>query len=144
MRVAQVLKPDGSNGVIWVDLPVFGTQYDYVEDNTVSSTSSSTFQLKLTETTAVIPAGDYRVTVHSEISNSTNNGEVEVEVQVDSTPRDTLAHEVSNGNQYLPFNDFFVETFTNAAHTIEVFFRKPSGGGNALIRNVRIELFRVS
>jgi len=134
-------------------LPVFGTEDDASESDGESTTTSTSFQNKLTLTTASLPIGTYRIGWYAEIKSNdgTNDG---CEGQVDLDAGTILAQVesmnadpggISGGDgHWLPMSGMKRVAFGSAAtHTIEIDFRQTSSN-TARIRRARIEIWRVA
>lgn len=125
---------------------VFGTQFQQVQDETVSTTNGTTYLNKLTLTTPVIPAGTYRIGWtwrHTVASTSTS---IQVRVQLDAT--DTLIEhqeELQDATNQISNGGFAHRTLTNAAHTITMDYRRQLGtAANVSIADTRLEIWRVA
>lgn len=148
--VGELLRWDGTD---WVNAPPFGANYQYEEDETVSTTVSTTFQNKLTLTTPSIPAGTYRIGVSYQWNHDNAGNDFEAEVQVNAVqaflhkqePKDSAGTFGSTGTsqQYLA-GHAWNEVLTAGIHTIELNYRTDSGGDESSIWNARIEFWRVS
>jgi len=123
---------------------VFGSEYQFESDESQSSTSSTSFQNKLTLTTPVVPAGDYRGEITFEVTNDSGDKPVVTEITLDNVSFNESSYAPKFENEYLMKTSFSNQTLTNDTHEIKVNFRSTSEGGTAKIRNVRIEIFRVS
>ena len=62
---------------------IFGSEYQYEADEPESTTTSTTYQNKLTLTTPSIPAGNYRGQFQVEMTNDSGDKPVEVELTID-------------------------------------------------------------
>ena len=127
-------------------ISVFGDEYQYEEDETTSATTSGTYQSKLVLTTPNIPAGNYKGSATWEMRNTADEAGVEARILIDGAPINELEYEIPEdaGGEYLLFSGFKNAALTNAAHTIELEFRRTGGSGTAQIRRARIEIFRTS
>jgi len=125
-------------------VPIFGSEYQFEADESESSTSSTSFQNKLTLTTLVIPAGDYRGEITFEVTNGSGDKPVVTEVTLDGVSFNESFYAPKFEDEYIMKTSFSNQTLTNATHEIKVNFRSTSEGGTAKIRNTRIEIFRVS
>ena len=118
----------------------FGTEFQEVSDETETSTTSSSFILKLKMTTTNLPTGTYRIGWYYEGDSSdeddTNLFHVRIDQEVPS-----LTHHGQNAanenNTFAPRSGFHYKTLTGV-HEIEIEHQ------NSSIRRARIELWRVS
>ena len=129
-----------------INARVYGTEYQKVEDLTISTTTSTTFQNKLTLTTPVIPAWEYSIVLTYWWNYNANNNDFESELVVDwwripwyqadfnSSWLGTLIHKQeprdSAGNigwtwssQLMLAAQEFNLTLTNASHTFDFNYR---------------------
>ena len=125
------------------ETPVFGTEYQYVADETESSTTSASFQNKLTLTTPAIPEGDYRGDITFEVTNDSGDKPVVAQVTLDGIVFNESFYAPKFADEYIVKTSFATQHLTNATHEIKVNFRATSEGGTAKIRKVRIDIFRV-
>lgn len=143
---------DASTGAaIWTLLsaptaPVYGTEYHYAESLGLSTTTSTTFQNKLTLNTS-LPAGTYRVGWGYAWSYSSTNNDFVSRVEADGTtyaehqeePQDNGADQVS------PVSGFFNVTFGSAgSRSFTIDYRSQTGWNTARISHARLEVWRVS
>lgn len=137
-----------TSGILGI-VPTFGTQYQFVEDASVSTTTSTTFQPKLNLTTPSVPAGDYRMSVYYNWGLTGGNPSIDfrARVQLDTSttifshqaePKDTGADQL---NVASGFDNF---TLTAGVHTLDLEFATSSGTRTAVIQNTRLEIFRIS
>lgn len=121
---------------------VFGSEYNYVESESVSSTGSQTFQQKLRLTTSTLPAGDYHVSVNALLkTNANKTGAVQVDLD-DGTI--LMTNNVSNSSYGQKGMITKKVTLTSGVHTIDVDYRATQGGTIVDIKEVRIEFWRIS
>jgi YD repeat-containing protein len=128
-----------------INTPVFGTQYNYAELLASAGITGSGFTQRLRLTTGTLPAGDYRLEWHSESNVSSTTATVGMRVQIDDTttvadceiPRRTATGDI------IPMHGFGKFTLTNAVHNIDLDYNS-DGSATHTIRNVRLELWRVS
>ena len=123
---------------------IFGTQYQFESDESTSSTSSTSFQNKLTLTTPVIPEGNYRGEATFEVTNSSGDKPVVTEVTLDGVSFSESFYAPKFEDEYIMKTSFAVYALTNDIHELKINFRRTSEGGTAKIRKAMIELFRVS
>jgi len=147
----QILVADNSElpGIKWSALvPVFGSQFEHKKDIIPSSTSSVAYQNYTTLTTAIKPAGKYRVGFAASWGLNNAANDILIRCQVDGiNVRDSLQVEPSDPgtdqtNMYSSFGyvDFPIAT----VHTITIDFAVTNSGNTATIRNSALEIWRVS
>lgn len=130
---------------------VFGSEFQYIQDDTVSQTNSTTYQEKLSltlsgTTGSGIPQGDFRIGWSYEWRQSKQNQEFWARIQIDDT--ETLfEREIS------PFVDvnfwnittsfYYYPALASGTHTLDLDYRTSNGGTISYIRNAKIEVWRV-
>jgi len=125
-------------------VPVFGSEYQYISDETESTTTSTTFQNKLTLTTPLIPAGFYKADITFEVTNESGDKPVVTEITLNGDQLNESLYAPKFEDEYLLTTSFAAQNLTNDVQVIELNYRSTSEGGTAKIRNARLELFRVS
>lgn len=126
----------------YVDADVFGNEYQYAESEAEDNTGSATFQNKLTLTTPVIPAGDYHIQWYMEMKSSASNRDVEYQVDLDAGT--IIGGAIVRLDDYMDFSGHKETTFTAGSHTVELDFRRITGGGTCYVQRARISMWRVS
>lgn len=123
--------------------PIFGSNFQTVESDTNSSTTSGTFQQKVRLTTTALNSGNYYIGYSAEIfgTNGTlfSPPDTEGRVQIDDT---TTIATVDTNYEVASMSGFFVATLTSGSHTIDIDYRAANRTAN--IRRARIVLWRVS
>lgn len=142
----QYLSRAGAS-VAGVTPPVFGTQFVTANDETTSSTTSTTFQTKLTLTTPSVPAGTYIIQwtyywAYSSAANSfegriLRDGSV-VEALHRQEPQDTSL------TQAHAHTKFDVMVLTAGVHTFDLQYRNSGGGNTAQIQHVHMLFYRLA
>jgi hypothetical protein len=126
---------------------VFGTEYHYIEDEEISTTTSNIFVGKLRLTTRNIPEGEYRISWNYQWNlESTISYDFKGRVQIDdSIIIMTHQEEPKDGgvNQLRQLSGFKTIDLTDGVHTIDIDFCRSDSQGTAIISNARIEIFRV-
>lgn len=118
--------------------------YQYAESLGSSSTSSTTFQNKITLSTPVLPAGKYRIGWTYQFSVSAADRRAEHRVQYDSTNVWTSNPEESRKDYYVPVAGSLVVTFsTSDSHSITLDYRCDNAASTA-IQNAALEIWRVN
>lgn len=125
-------------------IDLFGSEYQFEFDDTESTTTSTTFQNKLTLTTPVIPAGMYRGEITFEVTNDSGDKPVVTQVTLDGTPFNESFYAPKFADEYIVKTTFSNQALITGVHVLEVNFRATSEGGTAKIRNTRAEVFRVT
>jgi hypothetical protein len=126
---------------------IFGTEYNYAEDDTLSTTESNSFVQKLRLTTSSIPLGTYRLTWYAEFSNMSGDRSTRVQLEQDDTT--VLASAGSAGKlegSVVPWHSFSgIKKLSSLSgiHTFDIDYSRGSSN-TAQIKNARIELFRIS
>lgn len=122
----------------------FGANLETAEDLTLSSTTSSSWQTKLTLTTTSLPFGTYFMIASAVMSCSLSSTQIGARFTFDGSEvgEMTIKPNVADGD--VPFSPFNIEEDISGVHTVLVQYRKAGGGGNALIRGVKIALWRLS
>ena len=122
----------------------FGSELQWVEDLTTSSTTSASWQQKLRLTTTDLPSGDYILLYSAVIEGSLAATYVGVQLEQDDTT--VLAEsEVAPGPaSALVFAGHVVRSPLSGIHTFDIDWKKASGGGQAYISGARLTLWRIS
>jgi len=129
---------------------IFGSEYDYAESESESSTTSSDYQQKLRLTTETLPAGDYRIGWSFEHTSSTDRVDAVFNIEVDDT---TSINELLPATQkkyadgaWYNQSGFKHVSLTNASHTVDLDYKAnvDEEAGTTYIRKARLEIWRVS
>jgi len=115
-------------------------------DSDLSTTTSTTFQTKLTLTTPTIPAGDYRIGWSFQWGGSDATKSFVFRVYLDDTTEiDLLRMQPTNGgsSQRSPAGGFHYITLTNAVHNFKIQYRAATSG-TARIDEAKLELWRIT
>lgn len=111
-----------------------------------STTTSSTFQQKVTISTGSIAAGTYRVGWSFEWGYSAGNNDFQARVQVDNTTT-LLSHRTepqdTGADQQHGVGGFGYVTLTAGTHTIDLDYASSDNSSTARIWNARLEIWRV-
>lgn len=124
------------------------TAFEVFEENALSSTTSSTFQTKLTATTMSDVSGKYIIQWFAEIANSSNNNQTLMRVEYKPTTSGTWTI-LSDVDAFIGRSEIYdgqtgfrvIELLTN--DTIDIRISFAAGGATARIRNVNTYVFRV-
>ena len=125
-------------------LPVYGTEYHYVEDLSSTSSTSTTPQNKLTMTTSNLPSGTYRVTVGWLWSHTSASNDARFDITLGGTPqgtRSTMQMEAKDTNSIYPQVRVFRFTLSGVNTIILRYWNEAS---STTISDASIELIRVS
>lgn len=123
---------------------VFGADYQTQVSAGESTTTSATFQTKVTLTTPAL-TGDYLVTWMARVGNSNVNASFEVQCYntTDSgTVGGLFVREPKDATDKISFNAFEEISFSGAAKSFEIQYR--TSGGTCSIDQARIMIYRVS
>jgi len=123
----------------------FGSEYNYAESLTESSTTSNSPVNKLTLSLTSLPSGTYRLNWSYNWSGASTSVDFRAEIELDSTqimyhsqePKD------SGTDQQIPASGFIPNLNLNGNHTVDLNFWE-EGGSTAYIRDARLELWRIS
>lgn len=125
---------------------VFGSDFNYVVDETESSTNSTTYQQKLRLNADATVSGSYRIGYTFEWRGSKSNTEVGIRVQIDDTETafEFSSRPIVDVNTWRSITGFYYEPELNSGtHVIDADYRSANSGATAYIRKVRIEFWRV-
>lgn len=125
------------------------TAFEVFSSVAISSTTSRTFQTKLSGSTAQSGQGTYVICWYSELTNSRNNNLNEYQVQYKKTTETNFVNacqlelEITRSGAYQIMSGFRVFTITGE-DTIDFRIRYRRIGGTARIRNANIYIFRIA
>lgn len=145
----QVLTATSSGAATWQSIPsgVFGSAFAQSYSATEVSTTSAAFTTALTYTTASLTAGTYRINWYYEFRGSSTTVSVGAQVQIDNT---TTIHNLltepkaTGGTQSLSQSGFYTGSLTAGTHTIDIDFRTANATATAYMKEMRIEIWRIS
>lgn len=137
-----------SSGPFKSPTPDFENEYyhQYTESLGSSSTSSTSFQTKLTLTTPNLPAGRYRIQWTYAYGHGQADRRSEHRIYVDSTTAVyTIEPEEGRGTSYYyPATGFDEVTFaSDGTHTIEIQYRCVNVS-SMVIKEARLEIWRLN
>jgi len=138
---------EGSNKTtVTIGGGAYGSEYDYNEDDTISTTALTTYQLKVSLTTASLPAGNYEISWYSETNQTSQSGSVDVRVQYGTTEIGQTEIEHEDVDDWNPQGGFKSDIALSGIQTIELHYRvnPDTTGGTAAIRRARLKIIRVS
>lgn len=141
----QILLTTSSTSATWQNLPAettFGKDYQIVEDSGLSSTTSSSWQTKLSMSTGNI-TGTYRVTWCCMYYNSAKSGEVRFYNDTDSEELGGIIgiRSYKTSDRHVLGRSHNI-VFTGTSKSFSIQFRKVSSGTH-YIRDASIEIWRV-
>jgi len=130
-------------------IDVFGSEFEEFNSLAQSSTTSSSFQSKLSATTALKPAGKYRITFNAQATNKDGDKATEVEFEVNGVAQ----HNHVDGGNYITViskednqwtSEFIVSYITlGSPATIDLDINYRKDDKTARISDARIEIWRV-
>ena len=125
-------------------LGVFGQEFQFEQDNAGSTTTSSTYQNKLTLVTPSLPLGNYILFYSWAMSGSNNNTRYESRVQRNGA--DVVEAFQRAGQANSTFLNAGPEVFTgiSGVQTFEIDYRKVGGSGNVTISNAHLVIWRIN
>ena len=139
----EVYVADGAGSGSWQDIiPTFGKVLEEASDESVSSTTSGTFQQKLRLSVSGLEAGDYYLFWYYELyhSNTTLVQACLAQVQVDDTA--VVGSNIWSYPVYQGFSGFYPITLDTGSHTFDIDYELIGGTGIAYIRRARLLLLR--
>ena len=126
-------------------LVIFGTELNYVESTSTTSTNSLTYVQKIRLTTDNIPSGTYRIGFYYIWTIDNTNQDFTSRVQVDdSLDIHESTESIHRSNQDIATSGFSHVSLSLGVHTIDLDFKVDSGTTNASIKDARIEIWRLS
>lgn len=137
---------DGSGVTISINQSVYGTEFQYAESLTTTTTTSvtPTYATKVTLNTTSLVGGTYRIMVSYGVNKNATNGDFLSRVTVDGTPIGSIHNcELSDTTSYVYTTRVFYRTLTATTHTILLQFSNETSG-TVTMRDATIELIRVS
>lgn len=141
----SVADAGSGRAVVTVDVPVFGQDYQTAISLARSTTTSTTFQTKVTLTTPTL-TGTYRVGWVSVIDHNNTGDSTEVRLQniTDGVTVGVIRRvEPKDVDDRVTEGGFAEVVFTGAAKTFEIQWREQDGT-TAGIQDARIEIWRVA
>jgi len=142
-----ILITDGAGGWDTQEKPgaAFGTQLTTAESEGLSSTSSGTYQQKLTMTTPDLPEGEYLLLFQMLVSGTSNNTRTEVRVHLDNTTNiaEFIVRLVIASGAYQSSGHKVLMSFSGV-HTFDIDYRKDGGSGSAQISWARLAFWRIA
>lgn len=126
-------------------LPQFGRDYQSAASEGTSTTTSSTFQNKVSLTTGAL-TGVYLVKWQAELTVNSTTARFQVRLYNSTDAVDLCFHDApaTTIGAYKLVSGFALVTFSGAAKTLIVQFASQNGSSTVTIRRARIALFKVS
>jgi len=126
--------------------PVFGTQAADWYLGTSTTTNSTSWQTRQTQTTASLPAGRYRVGWSYNWRTNRASNSFEGQVLIDGAPISAHVQEPKDtaSDQSHWATGFTYVNLTAATHTIEIQYRSSSTAATSQIWTSRLEIWRIS
>jgi hypothetical protein len=121
---------------------VFGQNYQTQASLGTSTTTSATFQDKVTLTTAAI-TGDMFVTWQAVISSDNKEYEVRLYDTTSATVITNEYNKTADSDYFWPTAGHGIVSLTGSAHTLKVQWRDIGGGDTITIEKARITVWRV-
>jgi hypothetical protein len=145
-KIVDLLDPTADQDAAtkkYVDDNTIGAGYEQASSDGASSTTSATYVVKLTHTTASLPAGTYRIGYSVESYQDSGNREVGVRFRVEGTTEGETYNEVNDTDEVFANSGFKIYTLASPGTiTADIYFRRGSGG-TAFVRRARLEFYRV-
>lgn len=132
---------------------MFLPEYQYVADAAVSTTTSTTFQNKLTLNTSNLPLGNYRIAVYYGWNHDGTTNDFEARVQLNAVnlgdihkqePKDSAWTDPTGTTQRYLWARIYEPQNLSGAQTITLDYRTDTAGVESSVRDAYIEIFRVS
>ena len=141
----QIIVADSteSSGLIW-RYP-FGSFYTYANSLGTSTTTSTTFQTKLTTNTLTLPVGSYLITYYTNITSNQINRTFEIESRLNTTQIDLQRYTLSRAAQTLQYNTIYQYTVSSPEIlTLDIRYRVVETTQTLSISNTKIIFYRVT
>ena len=118
---------------------VFGSEYHYEESEGESTTTSGSYQTKLTLTTSSLPLGQY--IINWNLESETTDNDMNIRCRLNDT--DIIAEFERGDNDYYQSSSGFRAFTLSGVNFVDIDFND-DGGGTAKLRRARLSLWRVS
>lgn len=132
---------------------MFLPEYQYAADAAVSTTTSTTFQNKLTLNTSNLPLGNYRIAVYYGWNHDGTTNDFEARVQLNAVnlgdihkqePKDSAGTDPTGTTQRYLWARIYEPQNLSGVQTITLDYRTDTAGVESSVRDTYIEIFRVS
>ena len=147
----KLLKTDGSGGWSLIDLlsisgagTIFGTEFLSAEEDWESSTTSTSYQEKLSLTASGIDSGNYLLLWYAEMRSSSASSNKNSRLRVVLNDSEVVARSQEDGNDYNAHGGFSVESLASGTHKVDIDFSRAGGINQSFVRNAKITLWRAS
>jgi hypothetical protein len=144
---STIAAADAGSGIANITVtPIFGSQYNIVENAAEASTTSTSPVTRLTLSPTGLPSGTYRVGWFFNWSFSSTGADFRARITVNGTEYAYMSQEPKDAgtDQNHPASGFFPVVITTGSATILLQYWVESGGTTAYMRNARIEFWRIS
>lgn len=144
----RVMVTTGTGGWVISDEALIGAlpiEFQHADSLPASSTTSSVYQLKVLLTTTALQGGNYIVLYNAYVGGTQNGTVSAAEVRLDGTSEfGEVVLKSGSNDSFSAFagHELFVGV-TPGIHTIEIRWKRQSGGGSAEIKQAHISLWRV-
>lgn len=122
----------------------FNNHHHEVSDVLLSSTTSTTYQNKLTLTTDSISSGKYRIGWVYEFTSSKSNFIAQIIIDGSTELQNPNAGSGTKINAWTSASGFDYVNLTDGIHSISINYRSSKNNKQVNIRNTKIELWRIS
>lgn len=123
---------------------VFGTEYNYFESDSTSSTTSKSYQNKINSTTTSLTGGDYLILASWEYTNSSSNIGTYAKVIIDGISiHESVTTKLIQDGDWMNGAVTKKMTLTSGTKTVQIQF-KNAEDATAKIRNARLHIWRIS
>lgn len=121
----------------------YGQEFQYAQSLTVSTTSATTPQTKLSMTTTNLPAGTYKISVNWIWSHTSASNSALADVTLNGTPLDTsqISVEFKDTTNYVPLSRVYYQSMSGVNTIILRYWNEAY---STSISDATIELIRVS
>jgi len=132
---------------------IFGNEYQYVADASISTTTSTTFQNKLTLVTSNLPLANYRIAVNYWWNHDATTNDFEARVQLNAVnlgqihkqePKDSAWGDPTGTTQRYLATRIYEPQNLSGVQTITLDYRTDNAGVESSIWDSHLEIFRVS
>jgi hypothetical protein len=143
----QVLTATSSTSATWQTPPVFSSFFQQASSDVESTTTSTTFQNKVTLTTSSLVSGTYRIGWMYEWSYNSTNSNFQARVQLNNAT-DLMIHiqEPKDGatNQFHQAGGFYYAVGISGVQTIDLDYSSSVVNSTSRIRRARLDIWRVA
>lgn len=160
--IAQLIATSGTVVAIGIDengkiVPlnnstVFGNEYQFSQSLTISTTTSTTFQNKITLLTSNLPLGDYKLNVSYGWNHDSVNKDFESRITLNGSqlgefhkqePKDAAGNDPTGTNQRQFVSRTQILPSIQGEQTINLEYRSDTAGAESSIWEALIEIYRV-